>query len=124
MSLEYNKKLIPLAKSLRKHATPQENELWYKFLRNHPIRFQRQKTIGGYIVDFYCHEARLVIELDGGQHYTEEAMAYDAVRTEALQALGLYVLRFTNNEMDGQFPAVCMQIDAAVQQRLNQRKEE
>ena len=124
MSLDYDKKLPPLAKSLRKNATPQERHLWYDFLRTYPIRFQRQKTIGGYIADFYCHEARLVIELDGGQHYTEEAMAYDAVRTEALQALGLSVLRFTNNEMDGQFSAVCMQIDAAVQQRLNQRKEE
>ena len=120
----YQSKLIPRARELRENATPQERRLWYEYLRQYPVRFQRQKAIGTFIADFYCAQARLVIELDGGQHYTEEAMAYDAVRTEALQALGLSVLRFTNNEMDGQFPAVCMQIDAAVQQRLNQRKEE
>ena len=124
MSLEYDKKLIPLAKHLRKCATPQENELWYKFLRTHPVRFQRQKPIGSYIVDFYCHDARLVIELDGGQHYAPEALAYDAQRTQALQSLGLTVLRFTNQEIDRQFPAVCNTINAALDQRLNQRKEE
>ena len=61
MSLEYNKNLIPRAKELRKNATPQENELWYKFLRTYPFRFQRQKTIGQFIVDFYCHEVKLAL---------------------------------------------------------------
>ncbi len=70
MSLEYNKKLIPRAKELRKNMTKQENHLWYDFLRIYPVRFQRQKTIDNYIADFYCHKAKLIIELDGSQHFT------------------------------------------------------
>ena len=67
---EYNKVNIPLAKTLRKNMTPWERKLWYEFLRSYPIRFQRQKAIGNYIVDFYCAKVGLVIELDGGGHYT------------------------------------------------------
>ena len=118
MSLEYNKNLIPRAKELRKNATPQENELWYKFLRFYPIRFQRQKTIGQFIVDFYCHEAKLAIELDGSQHFTPEGMTHDEARTRVLNAYGLMVLRFTNREIDSGFRAVCAKIDAAVHERL------
>ena len=76
MSLPYKNKLIPRAKELRKNATRQENHLWYDFLRSYPVRFQRQKTIGSFIVDFYCHAAKLVIELDGSQHYTDQGVAY------------------------------------------------
>ena len=118
MSLEYNKNLIPRAKELRKNATPQENELWYKFLRTYPVRFQRQKTIGQFIVDFYCHEAKLAIELDGSQHFTPEGITYDEARTAAIETVGVEVLRFTNRDIDNQFKAVCTQIDAAVQARL------
>ena len=124
MSLEYNKNLIPRAKELRKNATPQENELWYKFLRTYPIRFQRQKTIGQFIVDFYCHEARLAIELDGSQHFTPEGITHDEARTATINTLGVTVLRFTNRDVDSQFRAVCTQIDAAVRERLDQQKEE
>ena len=124
MSLEYNKNLIPRAKELRKNATPQENELWYKFLRTYPIRFQRQKTIGQFIVDFYCHEAKLAIELDGSQHFTPEGITHDEARTAAIETTGVTVLRFTNREIDSQFKAVCAQIDAAVHARLDQKKEE
>lgn len=113
MSLDYDKKLIPLAKQLRKNATPQENKLWYLFLRTFPIRFQRQKVIDGYIVDFYCHQARLVIELDGSQHYTPESMQYDAQRSATLAKRGLQVLRFTNQDIDRQFAGVCAAIEAA-----------
>ncbi len=118
MSLEYNKNLIPFAKSLRKNATPQENHLWYDFLRRCKPRFQRQKAIDGYIADFYCHEAKLVIELDGSQHFTPEGMTYDEARTRVLNAYGLMVLRFTNREIDSEFRAVCTRIDAAVHERL------
>lgn len=118
MSLEYNKKLIPRAKELRKNATPQENELWYKFLRTYPIRFQRQKTIGQFIVDFYCHEAKLVIELDGSQHFTPEGKTHDAQRTAALETLELHVLRFTNRDIDSEFKAACAKIDASVRERV------
>ena len=124
MSLEYNKNLIPFAKSLRKNATPQENHLWYDFLRNYQPRFQRQKAIDGYIADFYCHEARLVIELDGSQHFTPEGMTYDEARTRVLNAYGLTVLRFTNHQIDSEFRAVCTKIDAAVAARLDHQKEE
>ena len=124
MSLEYNKNLIPRAKELRKNATPQENELWYKFLRTYPIRFQRQKTIGQFIVDFYCHEVKLALELDGSQHFTPEGHTYDEARTAAIETFGVTVLRFTKKDIDSQFRAVCTQIDKAVHARLNQRKED
>ena len=64
----YNKENIPLAKTLRKNMTTWERKLWYEFLRSYPIRFQRQKAIGNYIVDFYCAKVGLVIELHGGGH--------------------------------------------------------
>ena len=118
MSLEYNKNLIPRAKELRKNATPQENELWYKFLRTYPIRFQRQKTIGQFIVDFYCHQAKLAIELDGSQHFTPEGITHDAARTAAIETFGVEVLRFTNHDVDAHFSAVCQQIITVVNQRL------
>ena len=118
MSLEYNKNLIPRAKELRKNATPQENELWYKFLRTYPVRFQRQKTIGQFIVDFYCHEAKLAIELDGSQHFTPEGITHDEARTAAIETVGVSVLRFTNSDVDNRFPAVCQQIITVVNQRL------
>ena len=85
MSLPYQKKLIPRAQELRKKATKQENHLWYDFLHNYPVRFQRQKTIDSFIVDFYCHEARLVIELDGSQHYDEQGLAYGKNGRQFLQ---------------------------------------
>ena len=93
MSLPYKSDLIPLAKNMRKHATPQENHLWYDFLRSYPIRFQRQKAIDHYIVDFYCHAAKLVIEIDGSQHYDPKLQAEDEKRTAELQKLGLSVDR-------------------------------
>ena len=80
----YNKENIPLAKNLRKNMTPWERKLWYEFLRNYPLRFQRQKAIGNYIADFYCAKAGLVIELDGGGHYTPEQAEKDNLRTKEL----------------------------------------
>lgn len=117
MSLDYNKNMIPRAKELRKPMTKQERRLWYEFLHDYPIRFQRQKTIGSYIVDFFCHEALLVVELDGMQHYEMHAMEYDRVRTEFLQSAGIEVLRIPNACVDHDFPAVCSLIDRAVNAR-------
>lgn len=94
----YSKKLKPLARELRKNQTDAENRLWY-FLREkglNNIKFTRQKPIGAYIVDFYAHEPKLVIEIDGGQHYEDKNLAYDAKRDRFLKNLGLNVLRFTN----------------------------
>lgn len=85
MSLPYQGKLIPRAQELRKKATKQENHLWYDFLRDYPIRFQRQKTIDSFIADFYCHTARLIIELDGSQHYEEQGVERDKERTAILE---------------------------------------
>lgn len=124
MSLDYNKKLIPRAKSLRKNATPQENHLWYDFLRTYSIRFQRQKTIGQFIADFYCDKARLVIDLDGSQHFTPEGISHDEARTAAIETFGVNVLRFTNRSIDSEFKAVCTKIDAVVHERLDHKKEE
>ena len=117
MSLSYKKDLIPIARQLRHEATKQERHLWYDFLRTYPVRFQRQKTIDTFIVDFYCHEAKLVIELDGSQHYSDSSLYYDAWRSTVLERYGLYILRFTNIEIDRSFQAVCEKIDMEVQKR-------
>ena len=118
MSLNYNKKLIPRAKGLRKYATRQEKHLWYDFLSTYPIRFQRQKTIGNYIVDFYCHQAKLVIEVDGSQHYTAAGISYDQIRTAVLNSFGLQVVRFRNHEIESNFSDVCHAIDDTVAARV------
>ena len=99
MSLNYNEKNIILAKNLRKNATPQENHLWYDFLAKYELRFQRQKAIDNFIADFYCHKAKLVIEIDGSQHYTEEGREKDEFRTEILEGSTLKVIRFTNHQI-------------------------
>ncbi|MBE5799638.1 MAG: endonuclease domain-containing protein [Clostridiales bacterium] len=114
MSLEYNKKMIPRAKELRKSMTKKERHLWYDFLKDYFPRFQRQKTIGSYIVDFYCYEAALVIELDGSQHYEVHAKAYDDERTRFLEAAGLNVMRFPNAMIDRDFEGVCAAIDREI----------
>ena len=110
----YNKENIPLAKELRKNMTPWERKLWYEYLRNYPLRFQRQKAIGGYIADFYCAKARLVIELDGGGHFTPEQRDADAIRTKDLEGMNLTVLRISNLDVDRNFSGVCEQIDGTV----------
>ncbi|MGN0468624.1 MAG: endonuclease domain-containing protein [Acutalibacteraceae bacterium] len=120
MSLPYNKQLIYRAKTLRKNMTPQERHLWYDYLRSYKIRFQRQKVIDSYIADFYCHKAKLIIELDGSQHYTKEGMEYDKVRTDILKAYNLEVIRFSNYDVDNCFEGVCMEIDKKVNERLLQ----
>jgi very-short-patch-repair endonuclease len=110
----YNRELTPAAKVLRKHMTPQERRLWYGFLRNHPIKFYRQRVIRSFIADFYCSKAKLVIELDGSQHYTDDGLAYDKERSAILNGLGLRVLRFSNTDVDNNFACVCSVIDGIV----------
>lgn len=121
MSLKYNGKLIPFAQKLRKDATPQENHLWYDFLSKYPVRFQRQKTIDNYIADFYCYQAKLIIELDGSQHYTEKVQEHDEIRTETLSKYGLSVLRFSNQDINNNFKNVCLRIDHIVKQRISEQ---
>ena len=120
MSLDYNEKNIPLAKALRKNATPQEKHLWYDFLSTYRKRFQRQKAIGNFIADFYCHEAKLVVEIDGSQHYTKEGKEKDEFRTEVLEGYDLTVIRFTNYQVDANFSGVCRYIDAVVTASLRE----
>jgi very-short-patch-repair endonuclease len=114
MVLPKNKALKPNAQGLRKNMTREERHLWYDFLKGYPIQFNRQKVIGNYIVDFYCDQAKIVIELDGSQHYEEQAQQHDAERTTFLNGLGLKVLRFTNMDVERNFQGVCEQIDRAV----------
>ena len=119
MSLPYKRQLIPRAKELRKNSTKEEKHLWYDFFCFYPVSFQRQKTIGGFIADFYCHAAKLVIEIDGSQHYAEQGLAYDKERTAILQQYGLTVIRFSNHEINTQFSEVCNAIDYEIQCRIN-----
>ena len=120
MSLDYNEKNIVLAKNLRKNATPQENHLWYDFLAKYEIRFQRQKAIDNFIADFYCHKAKLVIEIDGSQHYTDNGVKKDEFRTEILEGYDLNVIRFTNRQINTNFNGVCAYIDEVVKASLRE----
>ena len=114
----YDKSKIPFAKELRKNQTPWERKLWYEFLRNYPVKFRRQATIGNYIVDFYCPKARLIIELDGGGHYNKKEFERDKKRTERLNEYEVTVIRFSNYEVDKYFYEVCETINKIVNERL------
>ncbi len=98
--------------------TRQEKHLWYDFLQHYPIKIYKQRIIDNFIADFYCHQARLVIELDGSQHYTLQGKAYDESRTEVLEKYGLYVLRFSNKDIDERFEGVCYMIDKTIIERI------
>ncbi|PLS28986.1 endonuclease domain-containing protein [Bifidobacterium parmae] len=117
--LPYNKANVPLARRLRANATPWERRLWSDYLRTYPFRWQRQKPILDYIVDFYCDKAKLIVELDGGGHYTEEQRLADRHRTAELNGLGLHVLRYSNLDVDRHFGAVCEDIDRNVRERVS-----
>ena len=117
MDKKHNPFLVPYAKELRKNMTKEERHLWYDFLRTHSVRFSRQKIIGKYIVDFYSAELKLVIELDGSQHYEETGKQQDALRDEYLQSYGLDILRVPNNEINQNFDGVCEYLDMQIQLR-------
>ena len=124
MQSKHNKQLVPFAKQLRKEMTKEERHLWYDFLRTHPARFSRQKVLGKYIADFYSAEAKLVIELDGSQHYEDDNLEKDAERTAFLEGYGLTIIRIPNNEVSRNFRGVCEYIDLAVRQSLSQKSED
>ena len=111
MYLPYNQNFITRSRNLRKDMTKVERKLWYCYLSKHPMRFLRQKIIDSYIVDFYCPKAKLVIELDGSQHYTEDGLKYDEHRTKVLMTYKLTVIRFANSEINNDFVNVCKVID-------------
>ena len=116
--MERNKGLKSNSQTLRRNMTKEENLLWHNFLKKYPLQFRRQYVIGNYIVDFYCHKAKMVVELDGSQHYEPQEMKKDAVRTAYLESQGLCVLRFTNTEVLRQFQSVCKKIDMEAQNRF------
>ena len=117
MLIPKDKKLLSNARNLRRNMTKQERRLWYDFLRHYPIKFYKQRIVDNYIVDFYCHQAKLVIELDGSQHFTDDGQRYDRLRTDIIEKYKLSVLRFTNKEVDEQFEGVCTKIDQVICER-------
>jgi very-short-patch-repair endonuclease len=102
-----NPKLKRNAQKLRREMTKEERRLWYDFLKQLPVTVNRQKVIGPYIVDFYCASAKLVIELDGSQHYEEKGSASDRKRDETLSQLGITVVRYSNADVSQNFDGVC-----------------
>ena len=110
MNRLYNPKLTGNAKKLRKNMTKEERHLWYDFLKQLPVTVHRQKTIGNYIVDFYIAEAKLVIELDGSQHFEEEGQKMDESRDAFLESQGLTILRYANSDINQNFQGVCQDI--------------
>ena len=116
--IPYKNQNVAFARQLRKEMTPWERKLWYSFLKEYKVRFQRQKPIGNYIVDFYCAKAKLAIELDGGGHYSPENSHKDKIRTDILESYGLQVIRICNKDIDKNFYGVCSFIEDTVKQRL------
>ena len=118
MTIPKDNSQLENARRLRREMTPHERKLWYLFLRKYPVKIYKQRIIGRFIVDFYCASAKLVIEVDGSQHYEPQGIAYDEERSAFLSALDLAVLRFSNRDIDRNFRGVCEQIDIAIQNRL------
>jgi len=116
--MKHNSNNKPLAKALRKEMTPWERKLWYCFLKDYPVRFQRQKCIDNFIVDFYCFQGKIIIELDGGGHYEPNKVKADDKRTRILENYGLKVIRFCNTDIDKNFYGVCTMIDQEVMSRI------
>lgn len=114
----YRSDLLEKSQFLRKHMTSQERRLWYCFLKVYRPRFYRQKPMLNYILDFYCPKARIAVELDGSQHYEEEAMLYDEQRTQDLRNIGIDILRYTNRQIDESFAVVCQNIDGIIKEKL------
>ena len=118
MDRKHNKSLVPNAKELRKSMTKEERHLWYDFLRSYPVRFSRQKILGKYIVDFYSASAKLVIELDGSQHYEDAGREYDEKRDKYLSEYGVKIIRIPNNAVNENFEGVCEFLDREIKASL------
>ena len=110
MNETQNEKLTPFAQRLRKEMTPEERHLWYDYLKKLPCTVNRQKVFGSYIADFYIASADLVIELDGSQHYADNALRQDRERDDWFNAQGITVLRYANLDVNRNFYGVCMDI--------------
>ena len=103
--------LLENARELRKNMTRQESHLWYDFIKNRPEHWYKQRVIGNYIVDFYCPSRHLALELDGSQHYEEDAVKYDENRTRFLNSKGIKVIRILNADINKNFEAVCLMLE-------------
>ena len=110
MNKNNNPYLTEYSQKLRTNMTKEEKHLWYDFLKKLPYTVNRQKVVGSYILDFYCAEFKIAIELDGSQHYEQEAKKKDALRDEFLNQQGITVLRYTNVELNSNFDGVCFDI--------------
>ena len=110
-----NAKLTPNAQKLRKNMTKEERHLWYDFLKQLSVTVHRQKGIGNYIVDFYCDKAKLAIEVDGSQHYSQQGNAADQMRDEYLSSIGITVLRYSNLDIEQRFESVCEDIQKHIE---------
>ncbi len=119
MNQKHNPKLSGNAKRLRRNMTKEERHLWYDFLKNLPVMVHRQKVIDRYIVDFYIASAKLVIELDGSQHYEAAGQHSDEARDVFLRSLGLTVVRYSNADVNSRFQAICEDIWNRVQNSEN-----
>ena len=105
-----NLRLTVYSRKLRREMTKEERHLWYDFLKHLNIPFHRQKTIGNYIVDFYCDKAKLIIELDGSQHFETTGIAVDQNRDLFLSNSGYTILRYANSDVNRNFRGVCEDI--------------
>ena len=105
-----NSKLTDNAKTLRKNMTREERHLWYDFFKTLSVTVNRQKVIGKYIVDFYIATSKVVIELDGSQHYNDKGIENDEIRDKYFNSLGITVLRYSNLDVKERFEGVCEDI--------------
>ena len=117
MNKTNNPNLTSNSQSLRKNMTKEEKHLWYDFLKLQRATINRQKVVGQYILDFYCAQAKIAIELDGSQHYEEEGRERDTKRDEYLNSQGIKVLRYSNYDVNKCFEAVCMDISEKMRER-------
>ena len=118
VKMKKDQKLVRFSQNLRKNMTREERHLWYDFLRSQPITVNRQRVIGPYIADFYISAAKIVIELDGSQHFEEHAQTQDRLRDDFLESLGITILRYSNYDINNRFDAVCQDILNAIHSKI------
>ena len=118
MNKKHNSNLVPYAQKLRRTMTKEERHLWYDFLCNYPTKFVKQKVVDDYILDFYCSQAKLALELDGSQHYEKEYLLKDTIRTQQLNQYGITVYRIPNNIVFTRFRELCEHIDHLVKEAV------
>ena len=110
--------LTSFSQKLRKEMTREESHIWYDFLKKLPFTVNRQKVIGNYIADFYIAECKIVIEIDGSQHYDGEKREYDSARDAYFASKGILVLRYKNRDINERFSAVCSDIKKNIEKLL------